>query len=84
MCLAIPGKILSITEADSPMDRTGQVSFGGIVKEVQLGYVPEARVGDYVNVHVGFAISVIDEKEAMETLRAYQQVNDIITGQSDE
>jgi hydrogenase expression/formation protein HypC len=83
MCLAIPGKILSITEADSPMDRLGKVSFGGIVKEVQLGYVPEAKIGDYVNVHVGFAISVIDEHEAMETLSAYQQATDILKGQTD-
>jgi len=83
MCLAIPGKILSINEADNQMDRSGQVSFGGIIKTVQLGYVPEARVGDYVNVHVGFAISIIDEKEAEETLRAYKEVNDALTGQMD-
>ena len=76
MCLAIPGKILSIRESETLMDRTGQVSFAGIVKEVQLGYVPEAKIGDYVNVHVGFAISVIDEKEAMETLRAYTKINE--------
>ncbi|MBN1561356.1 HypC/HybG/HupF family hydrogenase formation chaperone [candidate division KSB1 bacterium] len=78
MCLAIPGKILSIQEADSLMDRSGRVSFGGIVKEVQLGYVPEAQVGDYVNVHVGFAICIIDEKEAMETLRIYEKMNGIV------
>ncbi len=83
MCLAIPGKILSINETDNQMDRSGQVSFGGIVKTVQLGYVPEAKIGDYVNVHVGFAISVIDEKEAQETLRAFQEVNDLLTGRAD-
>lgn len=83
MCLAIPGKILSITDSDTPMDRAGKVTFGGIVKTVQLGYVPEAQVGDYVNVHVGFAISVIDEKEAEETLRAYKEINDTLTGQVD-
>ncbi len=82
MCLAIPGKILSITETDNHMDLTGQVSFGGIVKTVQLGYVPDAKVGDYVNVHVGFAISIIDEQEAMETLRAFQEVNDALKGQT--
>ena len=75
MCLAIPGKILSIQEVDSLMDRKGQVSFGGIVKEVQLGFVPEAKIGDYVNVHVGFAICIIDEKEAIETLRIYEKLN---------
>lgn len=82
MCLAIPGKILSITETTDPMDRAGQVSFAGIVKEVMLGYVPNARVGDYVNVHVGFAISVIDEKEAAESLRAFRQVNEAMSGES--
>ena len=65
------------------MDRIGQVSFAGIVKKVQLGYVPEAQIGDYVNVHVGFAISIIDENEAMETLRAFQEVNDALKDQSD-
>ncbi|MBN1465749.1 HypC/HybG/HupF family hydrogenase formation chaperone [candidate division KSB1 bacterium] len=77
MCLAIPGKILTIQEADSLMDRKGQVSFGGIVKEVQLGFVPEAHVGDYVNVHVGFALCVIDEIEAIETLRIYEKMNSL-------
>ena len=74
MCLAIPGKILSIEETESQMDRVGKVSFGGIIKKVQLGYVPEAQVGDYVNVHVGFAISVINEQEAQETLAAFAEV----------
>jgi hydrogenase expression/formation protein HypC len=63
MCLAVPGKILSI-EGEEPVLRTGKVQFGGIVKEVHLAYLPEAKVGDYVIVHVGFAISIIDEKEA--------------------
>jgi len=83
MCLAIPGKILSIEESDTLMDRKGRVSFSGIVKEVQLGYVPEAKVGDYVNVHVGFAINVINEKEAMETLRAFQEIQEGLEGQTD-
>lgn len=63
MCLAVPGKIVSIVETD-PLLRGGRVNFGGIVKEVNLGYTPEASVGDYVIVHVGFAISVVDEEEA--------------------
>ena len=63
MCLAIPGRILSIT-GDDPLMRTGRVSFGGIVKEVNLAYTPEAGVGDYVIVHVGFAISTLDQTEA--------------------
>jgi len=63
MCLAIPGRIL-ITAGDDPLMRTGRVSFGGIVKEVSLAYTPEAGVGDYVIVHVGFAISTLDQTEA--------------------
>ena len=63
MCLAVPGKIVSVT-GDDLLQRTGRVSFGGVVKEVHLAYVPEARVGDYVIVHVGFAISKLDEAEA--------------------
>ena len=64
MCLAVPGKLLEITDGDDPLARAGRVSFGGIVKEVNLAYVPEARVGDYVTVHVGFAPSVVDEEDA--------------------
>lgn len=63
MCLAIPGQLLEIRGDDSLM-RTGRVSFSGIIKEVYLACTPEARVHDYVLVHVGFAISVIDESEA--------------------
>jgi hydrogenase expression/formation protein HypC len=63
MCLAVPGKILSVA-GDDPLLRTGRVSFGGIVKEVNLAYTPDAGVGDYVIVHVGFAISTLDEEEA--------------------
>ena len=66
MCLAIPGKIIEITN-DDPIMRLGNVSFGGIVKEVNLAYVPEAEIGDYVIVHVGFAISKLDEDEANQT-----------------
>jgi hydrogenase expression/formation protein HypC len=67
MCLAIPGQIQSIE--GSEMERTGKVSFGGVVKSIMLACVPEARVGDYVMVHAGFAISIVDEKEALETLK---------------
>lgn len=63
MCLAVPGKILSI-EGDDPIFHSGRVNFGGIVKVVNLSYVPEAKIGDYVLVHVGFALSVVDEAEA--------------------
>ncbi len=63
MCLAIPGNINSIS-GDDPLTRTGKVNFGGIVKDVNLAYVPEANVDDYVIVHAGFAISILDEAEA--------------------
>jgi hydrogenase expression/formation protein HypC len=68
MCLAIPGQIQSI-EGSEPMERTGKVSFGGVVKSIMLACVPEAKVGDYVMVHAGFAISIVDEKEALETFK---------------
>jgi len=63
MCLAIPGQVLSIV-GDDPLMRTGRVDFGGVVKEINFAYVPEVSVGEYVLVHVGFAISVLDEAEA--------------------
>ena len=72
MCLAIPGKIL--TEDDLGFARTGRVQFGGIVRQVRLDFVPEAAVGDYVLVHVGFAISRIDEEEAQ---RTYQLLSEM-------
>ena len=67
MCLAVPGQVLSI-EGDDPLTRQGRVGFGGIVKRANLAYVPEARVGEYVLVHAGFAIAVLDEAEARRTL----------------
>jgi hydrogenase expression/formation protein HypC len=67
MCLAIPGQIQSIEGAE--MERTGKVRFGGVVKSIMLACVPEAKVGDYVMVHAGFAISIVDEKEALETFK---------------
>ncbi len=75
MCLGIPGKVLSITQRDElPM---GRVEFGGIVKEVCMAYVPEAEVGDYVLVHVGFAISRIDEQEAQEIFQYIEQIGEL-------
>ena len=72
MCLAVPGKVESIYE-----DRgiqMGKISFGGVVKEVCLAYLPDIRIGDYAIVHVGFAISRIDEASAQETLRTYEEL----------
>ena len=65
MCLAVPGKILSIDDSAGELMRQGKVSFGGIVKDVNLAYTPEAKVGDYVVVHVGFALNTVDEEEAV-------------------
>ena len=75
MCLAIPGKILSIQGED--FARSAQVSFGGILRDVSLAYVPEAEVGDYVIVHAGFAISLLDEEEATRTLEYLKQMGEI-------
>jgi len=76
MCLAVPGKLLSIVGED-PLTRAGKVSFGGILKEVNLTCVPEAKVGDYVIVHAGLAISVLDEEEAARTLEYLQEIQAI-------
>ena len=67
MCLAVPGQILSIDDG-SPLTRQGRVSFAGLIRPANLAYVPEAETGDYVLVHAGFAIAVIDEAEANKTL----------------
>jgi hydrogenase expression/formation protein HypC len=73
VCLAIPGKILSAE--DLGFARTGRVQFGGTVRQVRLDFVPEASVGDYVMVHVGFAISKIDEQEAQRTYQILQEMD---------
>ncbi|MEO8607762.1 MAG: HypC/HybG/HupF family hydrogenase formation chaperone [Chloroflexota bacterium] len=76
MCLAVPGQIISIKEGE-PLERTGRVSFGGIVKEVSLAYVPEAQVGDYVIVHVGFALSIVDAAEASKVFEYLEQMGEL-------
>jgi len=76
VCLGIPGKVISIEE--NPLGMTqGRVSFGGITKEVCLAYVPEVEVGDYVVVHVGFAISRIDEEEARRTYDFLKEMGEL-------
>lgn len=74
MCLGVPARITTIS-GDGPL-RMGNVDFGGVAREICLDWVPEARVGDYVLVHVGFAIGVIDEAEAQETLRLLAELAD--------
>jgi hydrogenase expression/formation protein HypC len=73
MCLGVPGKIESISTGASgdPLQRKARVSFGGTLQEVHLSFVPEAQVGDYVIVHVGVALSRLDEAEALRTLNFF-------------
>ena len=74
MCLAVPGRILEITDSGDVAFRIGKVDFGGIRKDINLAYTPEAEVGKYVLVHVGFAISVIDEQEARRVFQYLEQM----------
>jgi hydrogenase expression/formation protein HypC len=76
MCLAIPGKIESISGNDQ-LSRVGKVNFGGILKEVSLAYVPEVKVGDYVIVHVGFALSRLDEDEAHKVFEYLKEMEEL-------
>lgn len=92
MCLAVPGQLISIDEfsidksqqdeselsAAALLRRRGKVSFGGIIKSVSLAYVPEAAIGDYVIVHVGFALSIVDPEEAQQTLHYLEQLQPIV------
>ncbi len=78
MCLAIPGKILEVQEQGGL--RAARVQFGGIVRQVSLDFVPEAGLGDYVMVHVGFAISRVDEEEADRTYKLLQEL-DMLEGE---
>lgn len=74
MCLAVPAKIISLTTTSDDLLRTGHVDFSGVQKEISLAYVPEANIGDYVIVHAGFALSVLDEEEALASLQAFQDL----------
>jgi len=76
MCLAVPGKILTVAGED-PLTRSARVSFGGIVKEVSLAYTPEAKVDDYVIVHVGFALNILDETEAGRVFEYLKQMGEL-------
>lgn len=74
MCLGVPGKVVRIDESPIGVP-TGRVDFGGVTREVCLAYVPEVRLGDYVIVHVGFAISLVDEAEAQRTYEILREMN---------
>ena len=76
MCLAVPGKIISIDNEVDDIFRLAKVSFDGVVKEVNLTMVPDAKLGDYVLVHVGSAISIVDEEEALFTLDILKKMDE--------
>ncbi len=73
MCLGVPGKIIEVYEADNL--KMGKVDFGGVVREACLAYVPDAQVGEYVVIHVGFAISKVSEEEAQATLELLREIS---------
>jgi hydrogenase expression/formation protein HypC len=77
MCLAIPGKLITVTSQLDETFRIGKVSFDGVIKEVNLTLVPEAKIDDYLMVHVGAAISIIDEIEAKKTFEILQQLDEL-------
>ena len=74
MCLAVPGKVVEIDQTSLPL--TGKVAFGGILKTICFEWIPDVAVGDYVLVHVGFAISRLDEDEALKTIQLFDEMND--------
>jgi hydrogenase expression/formation protein HypC len=76
MCLAVPGMITQINETGDALFRSATVSFGGVTKDVSLAMLPEAQLNDYVLVHVGVALSIIDEEEAKETIDALRQMGE--------
>jgi hydrogenase expression/formation protein HypC len=78
MCLGVPGKIVEVYEANGLI--MGKIDFGGVTREACLAYVPEATVGDYTIIHVGFALHLISEAEAQETLKLLRQISDVETG----
>jgi hydrogenase expression/formation protein HypC len=72
MCLAVPGKIIEIYDNAGLL--MGKIDFGGVTREACLAYVPEAKVGDYTVIHVGFALNLLDEAEAIETLQLFDEI----------
>ncbi len=72
MCLGIPGRIIDIYEANGL--KMGKVDFGGVTKEICLAYVPDVQIGNYTVVHVGFALNILDEAEALETLQLLREI----------
>ncbi len=77
MCLAIPGKIIELQSVEDPTFLTGKVSFNGIIKDVNLSLVPEAKIDDYVLVHVGVALNLIDESEARKVFEYLDEIGEV-------
>ena len=77
MCLAIPAKIIRLTDNDDDLQRMARVDFSGVQKDISLAYLPEAKVGDYVIVHAGLALSLLDEDEAQITLAAFADLAEL-------
>ena len=75
MCLAVPGKIISINAADNALQRMAKVDFSGVSKDISLAYLPEATINDYVIVHAGLALSLLDKTEACATLAAFAELD---------
>ncbi len=76
MCLSVPGKLIGLQGGD-PLTRTGKVDFGGVMKEVNLAYVPDVKVGDYVIVHVGFALSIVEPEDAQRVFELLEEMEDL-------
>lgn len=77
MCLAIPAKIISVSENNDNLQRMARVDFSGVIKDISLAYLPEAKVNDYVIVHAGLALSILDEDEARITLAAFAELANV-------
>jgi hydrogenase expression/formation protein HypC len=82
MCLAIPGRLVSADSPEDPLQRTGQIEFGGVRKSISLAYAPAAQIDDYVLVHAGFAIEVIDAEEAERTLGYLKEMGELLEEES--
>ncbi|MCK4504725.1 MAG: HypC/HybG/HupF family hydrogenase formation chaperone [Candidatus Aegiribacteria sp.] len=76
MCLGVPGRIEEISQGDDPIFRTGKVSFGGILRDISLAGVSDAKVGDWVIVHAGFALNKLNEEEACEVFKYLRQISE--------
>lgn len=77
MCLAIPAKIISLSDNNDDLQRMARVDFSGVLKDISLAYLPEAKAGDYVIVHAGLALSILDEAEAQITLDAFAELAEL-------